>query len=223
MENEMELVATIKKGVPELGIFVDDMQARVSSRDIAKIFDKEHYNVIRDIEDKILPYIARDFGELNFELSSYKSEQNKKLPEYLLTFDGFTLLVMGYTGQKAMDFKVRYINAFRAMGTLITTRLLSKVGYREMVGSIRLNIGNNPETYAKEADMINQIVLGMKSKTFKELNGIKENESPRDSAVINKLNELDRAQRLNSQLIIARLSFDQRKQIISNNFVIGDK
>lgn len=218
MENEMELVATIKKGVPELGIFVDDMQARVSSRDIARIFNKEHFNVIRDIEDKILPYITRDFNDTNFELVKYKDAKGEKRPEYLLTFDGFTLLAMGYTGQKAMDFKVRYINAFRAMGTLITTRLLSKEGYREMVGAIKLNIGNNTETYAKEADMINQIILGMKSKTFKELNGIKENESPRDSAVINKLNELDRAQRLNSQLIIAKLSFEQRKQIIENNF-----
>lgn len=43
------------------------------------------------------------------------SMQRKKLPMYYMTKDGFTLLVMGYTGEKAMKFKEGYIKQFNAM------------------------------------------------------------------------------------------------------------
>ena len=86
-----------------------------TSRKVAEYFEKEHKNVIRDIENIL------DGGALKIELSSmfilssYKSVQNKELKEYLLTFDGFSLLVMGFTGAKAMKFKLAYIKAFNEM------------------------------------------------------------------------------------------------------------
>jgi hypothetical protein len=56
-----------------------------------------------------------DFSELNFEPAEYIDEQGKPRPSYDLTRDGFALLVMGFTGKKAMAWKVKYINAFNAM------------------------------------------------------------------------------------------------------------
>lgn len=55
------------------------------------------------------------FRQHNFVLSSYVSSQNKEFPMYIMTKDGFTLLVMGYTGNAAMAFKEEYINAFNKM------------------------------------------------------------------------------------------------------------
>ncbi|MBO9477566.1 Rha family transcriptional regulator [Shimia sp. R11_0] len=83
-----------------------------SSRDVAKRFGKEHKNVLRDI--KALD-CSEEFSRLNFELSDYKDTTGRKLPCYYMTHDGFTLLVMGFTGKVAMAWKEKYIWAFNAM------------------------------------------------------------------------------------------------------------
>ena len=62
------------------------------------MFEKEHYNVIRDI--KALD-CGTEFNALNFEAISYIDSMNREKPEYLMTRDGFTLLAMGFTGAKA--------------------------------------------------------------------------------------------------------------------------
>lgn len=89
-----------------------------TSRNIAKVFEKEHFHVLRDIRD-ILKECSLEFGASNFGCSSYKTEQNKEATEYFLTKDGFVLLVMGYTGEKAMRFKEAYIKAFNEMEVLL--------------------------------------------------------------------------------------------------------
>lgn len=85
-----------------------------SSLDVAKVFGKEHKNVLRDIEN-LFEDIPQDFTELNFEPSNYKDSTGRELPMYNLTRDAFTLLAMGFTGKKAMQFKIAYIEAFNAM------------------------------------------------------------------------------------------------------------
>lgn len=96
----------------ELGIFINNDRPVVSSRDIARVFGKEHKNVLRDIQNLKCP---ASFTELNFELSAYEDSTGRSLSEYLITRDGFTLLVMGFNGEKAMQWKVKYIEAFNAM------------------------------------------------------------------------------------------------------------
>ncbi|MEG1912664.1 MAG: Rha family transcriptional regulator [Cloacibacillus sp.] len=51
------------------------------------MFEKEHYNVIRDIEKLEIP---KEVAALNFEVGSYKDSQNQERPMYLMTCDGFT-------------------------------------------------------------------------------------------------------------------------------------
>ncbi|WP_320008441.1 Rha family transcriptional regulator [Maridesulfovibrio sp.] len=84
----------------------------VSSLSIAEHFGKRHDNIIRDIAKLEIP---DNFRLLNFEESSYINGQNKHQPAYNLTRDGFTILVMGFTGKAAMKWKIRYIEAFNAM------------------------------------------------------------------------------------------------------------
>lgn len=209
---------SIKSGIEELGIFEKGNDAWVSSRNIAKLFDKRHDNVLQDIKDKVLPFVSEEFGRLNFQESSYKNSQNKKQPEYILNRKSFTMVVMGYTGQKAMQFKEAYIEAFETMFNVIETRLLSKAGYKEMTSAIAKVYGADRHLFSAEADMINEIVLGMKAKDFKAVNRIDENGHTRDSVVQAKLDKLDKAQRLNAQLITAGMDFNTRKSIIQRNF-----
>lgn len=91
---------------------IENGQAVTDSVKVAEVFGKLHKNVIRDIQEKILPNVSTDFGQLNFEPSTYVNEQNKVQPMYRMTRDGFTMVAMGYTGAKAMQFKEAYINAF---------------------------------------------------------------------------------------------------------------
>ena len=74
----------------------------VSSLDIAETFGKEHKHVLRDIREL---HCSEEFRQSNFEQSKYMNEQNHQQPMYYMTRDGFTILVMGYTGEKAMKFK----------------------------------------------------------------------------------------------------------------------
>ena len=100
--------------VSNLGIFVQDggRRAVVSSRDVARVFEKEHRRVMQRIREL---GCSEDFAAHNFVLGSYKDSQNQERPEYIMTRDGFVLLAMGFTGEKAMQFKEAYIAAFNAM------------------------------------------------------------------------------------------------------------
>ena len=94
-------------------ITVVDGKPVVTSKQVADHFGKQHRNVLVDI--KSLLSDSGEFGELNFLLTTYISSQNKELPCYEMTRDGFTLLAMGYTGKDALLWKVKYIEAFNAM------------------------------------------------------------------------------------------------------------
>lgn len=95
----------------------------VSSREIADNFEKEHKNVLRDIENLIIGGGSNLSRPLFIE-SKYQHPQNKQwYKEYLLTRDGFSLLVMGFTGAKALEWKLKYIEAFNKMEEYIKNQL----------------------------------------------------------------------------------------------------
>jgi len=86
-----------------------DGKVFVSSLDIADNFGKQHKNIIRDVENiECTP----EFSELNFEPTSYLDKSNRESKCYNITRDGFSFLVMGFTGKKAAIWKEKYIEAF---------------------------------------------------------------------------------------------------------------
>lgn len=106
-----------------------------TSRVVAEQFGKQHKNILRDIEALISQLRSEPstsstesrfglstaaFAEENFLLTTYRDSTGRELPMYLLTRDGFTLLAMGFTGARAVQFKVAYINAFNRMERLIS-------------------------------------------------------------------------------------------------------
>lgn len=87
----------------------------VSSLQVAEHFGKNHFDVLKAIRSLEIP---DDFRASNFSVSEYEAKTGivkRKYPMYYMTRDGFVLLVMGFTGKKAMEWKIKYIQAFNAM------------------------------------------------------------------------------------------------------------
>ena len=109
-----------------------------TSRNIAEVFEKRHSDVLRDIRNVLDSLPDKKFGERNFALSSYVTEQNKENPEYLLTRDGTMLLIMGYTGEKALSLKTAYIERFNEMELLLTTAKIKEIPIFEEIQTASL-------------------------------------------------------------------------------------
>lgn len=101
----VELVSTSKSG-----------KDVTTSLIVADVFGKRHSDVLRDI-DKLS--CSQDFRERNFALSSYKSTQGKEMPMYEITKNGFSFLAMGFTGEKAGEFKEKFIAEFDKRDSLL--------------------------------------------------------------------------------------------------------
>ncbi len=88
---------------------------------VAETFNKDHKNVIRKI-DSLIDQLE-DSSILSrphlFEKTEYDNTQNKPMPMYYMNRDGFTLLAMGFTGKEALEWKLKYIEAFNSMEELI--------------------------------------------------------------------------------------------------------
>lgn len=97
-------------------VFENNNEAVTSSRLVAEYFHKRHDTVIRAIENL---NCSKEFNRHNFAEITYTDSRGRKQPEYLMTKDGFTILAMGFTGAKAMQFKEAYINAFNKMEQLL--------------------------------------------------------------------------------------------------------
>ena len=86
-----------------------------SSRNVALAFGKEHFNVLRDIRNLLSVNPDTEFNAFNFECVDFIDKNGDYRPEYLLTRDGCMLLIMGYTGEKALKIKTAYIKRFNEM------------------------------------------------------------------------------------------------------------
>lgn len=80
---------------------------------VAETFEKEHRNVLKSIR-KLMSATNVAVAQM-FDETTYVNEQGKEQPMFVMNRDGFTLLAMGFSGEKALEFKVKYINAFNAM------------------------------------------------------------------------------------------------------------
>ena len=97
----------------------------VSSLQVAEIFGKRHDHVLRDIR-QVLTQVPEIFIKSNFGVFEYPVRRGfgtEMVKAYLLSKDGFTLLTMGYTGEKAMKFKVAYIDCFNEMEAQLANRV----------------------------------------------------------------------------------------------------
>lgn len=102
-------------------VSVHDGRPAVTSREVSRYFNKRHDAVLRDIA-AITSNCPESFSAHNFVGASYLDEQAKNRPMYIIHRDGFMLLVMGYTGKKALALKLAYIEAFNRMEAELARR-----------------------------------------------------------------------------------------------------
>lgn len=86
-------------------------QVVVASRKVAEHFEKLHKHVLDSIREILS---AENSADKFFKEVSY-IYKGRRLPEYIMTRDGFSLLAMGFTGRKALQWKLKYIEAFNRM------------------------------------------------------------------------------------------------------------
>ena len=192
-----------------------DYVARVDSRKIAEVFDKNHFDVLRSIKRIIGEDsgYSTDFTERNFAVSKYVDETGRKLPCYLLTRDGFVALAMGFTGKKADGFKEQYIKLFNEMEQRILTIQSLADQHPMLTEAIKATRQDpKPWDYSNEADMINRIVLGMTAKQYREKHGVPKAEPIRPHMTKDDADLMRRLQFIDIGLQYAMPDFQQRKR-----------
>lgn len=200
----------------EYGIFADMKETvRVNSLKVAEYFGKQHKHVLRDVEKITEPKsgLSKEFVEKNFTRANYVDATGRKLPCYQMTRDGFTLLVMGYSGAKAMHFKEQYIKQFNKMEKFIRALAETREEFPLLTANIAL-IHDDPKPYhySNEANMLNRLAIGMTAKEFRVLHGLKDGESIRPYLTPEQVDTLDTLQKIDTGLMLAMPDFNQRKR-----------
>lgn len=122
-------------------VFLQNRQALTTSLKVAEYFEKQHMHVMRDIRDLIAQIGDISKSGLMFRKATYVDTYGRQQNMYNMNRDGFTLLAMGFTGKKALQFKLDYIQAFNQMEQFLLNqqneqwraiRKSGKVGNKEM-------------------------------------------------------------------------------------------
>ena len=169
-------------------VYLQNDEPVCSSLQVAEKFGKEHRNVLQNVDNLIAENLA---VKSMFKLSSYKADNGQSYRQFYMNRDGFSLLVMGFTGKKALDWKLPYIKAFNQMEkfirekqtqTWIETRKAGKLTRKAETDTIK-----NLVKYAKTQGSQHADKLYMTySKLANKMAGV----SKRDEATVMQLNNL---------------------------------
>ena len=190
----------------------------VTSLDVAETFEKRHDHVLRDVEKlkKDIP----NFGEMFFE-TTMPDSYGRSQKAFLMNRDGFTLLVMGYTGEKAMKFKLAYIKQFNAM----EQALIGKMKEREKGIAVRqaltkaIQQSNENErmhgrAYSTYTDVVYKVVFGKSAKQLREEYGITKKDNLRDCFSADELSMVQSVEMIVSGLMNCGWGYDEIKGFI---------
>ncbi|WP_275781897.1 Rha family transcriptional regulator [Latilactobacillus curvatus] len=103
-------------------VIMKNQQAVTSSLQIAEAFGKQHKDVLEAIRDKMSTAENSALFKMFYE-DTYVAGNGKRNRMYYMNRDGFTFLAMGFTGKKADEFKLKYIEAFNQMENSIKAQL----------------------------------------------------------------------------------------------------
>lgn len=190
----------------------------VSSLDVAETFGKQHAHVLRDIKEL---ECSEEFRLSNFGESSYINSQNKKQPMYYMTRDGFTILVMGYTGEKAMRFKEAYIKQFNVMEKALQGKLIERekgIAVRQSLTKALQQSAENERmhghAYSTYTNCIYKVLFGKNAKQLREDLGIGKTDNIRDYLSAEELKAIQSMECLVSGLVDCGWGYDQIKEFI---------
>ena len=193
----------------------------VSSLDVAETFGKRHDNVLKDIREL---ECSEEFRLLNFEESTYSNSQNKRQPMFYMTRDGFTILVMGYNGEKAMRFKEAYIKQFNVMEKALQGKLIERekgIAVRQSLTKALQQSAENERmhghAYSTYTNCIYKVLFGKNAKQLREELGIGKKDNLRDYLSVEELKAIQSMECLVSGLVDCGWGYDQIKEFIQKN------
>ena len=207
---------------PEFNLYERKGQAFCSSRQVAEEFSRQHKHILDTITKLTEPTsgLSEEFILLNFEENSYRDSSGKRNREYLITKDGFTMVVMEFKTKKARQFKEAYINRFNAMEEFIKNLATAKLEHPAFTDAVML-AHEEPKHYhfSNESNMINRIVLGMDAKQFKQANGIDaKTPSIRPYLTTEQIAAIVTLQRADIGLLVVMPDFQARKQALTQYY-----
>ena len=106
-------------------VYLKNDEAVCTSVEVAEKFRKRHDKLISEIKRKYPDLIRKSVvqnGGAKFFFESTYENRGKQYPMFLMNRDGFALLVMGFTGKEALEWKLKYIEAFNKMETMLKER-----------------------------------------------------------------------------------------------------
>lgn len=185
-------------------------EAVCDSLQVAQRFGKRHDVVLRNIENAISD-MDSETAKLWFQKSIYKSQDNNKsYPMYYMNRDGFSLLIMGFTGKKAFEWKVEYIKAFDKMESLLREKSTQAWEESRRIGKL---------TRKSEADVIKKLVEYAKEQgsthadklymTYSKLANRMVGVNSREQATITQLNNLTMMENIILKMIVAGMEADK--------------
>lgn len=210
------IISHFDKGVQLMELVeIKNNQAVVSSRQVAESFGKEHRAVLRSIRELQSVQNCADW----FYKTTYTDDKNRTYPMYLMNRDGFSILVMGFTGEKAMQWKIKYIKAFNKMEKALNKqnaiREAGKIARRNLTDTIRDEIPDSPHknfVYSNFTDLVYKPVIGCSARQFRKKHGLGKKTNIRDYLSTDQIKAVDKYENLIKDLI--RMGWEY-KQIAS--------
>lgn len=183
-------------------VFIKGNELLTDSLMVADSFDKRHTHVLEKIE-KIIRDDSTEKSAQCFIKSKYKDASGKWNVKYLMNRDGFTFLVMGFTGKKADTWKWKYIDAFNKLEAVIMERKtvdwLETRKQGKLIRKDETDVIQQLVEYAKNQGSEHSQMLYM---TYTKLANRIVGVANRDEATLLQLNDLSTMERLIAKVVL---------------------
>ena len=203
-------------------VVLDGYQPVTDSRTVAAHFGKNHNHVVRDIRNLVEQMASeRQSPKLvsapMFTETTYQAEEGgRRYPMYLMNRDGFSLLAMGFTGKKALKFKLQFIDAFNKMEAALKKLALEGKDARWLETRA---LGKKTRKLLTQAIQALEDYFKARNKTFPQgylyghitntiQNALAIEKGSRDSQSVKKLNQLDQSEDIAGNVILQAVAED---------------
>lgn len=207
----------------EIMKFGREERVACTSLDVAETFGKEHYHVLEDIRVIQRTISSPEFTGLFLE-SSYVASNGKKHPMFVMGRDGFTLLVMGWTGEKAMQYKLSYIKQFNAMEEALQGKRIEREKGIAVRQSLTKALQQSTEAermhgfaYSTYTNCIYKVLFGMDANKLREKYKIGKKDNLRDCFSKEELCAIQSMECMVSGLVDCGWEYEQVKVFIEKN------
>ena len=207
-----------------------------TSLKVAEVFEKQHKDVLKAIDNLVSEMaLESQSAKLRSDMfckTTYKAEDGgRSYPLYVMNRDGFSLLVMGFTGEKALKWKIKYINAFNEMEAALKRIYAERQQWEIerakgilvrhiLTDTIKNVLPESPHknfAYPNYTNLFYKVLFGKTAKDLQAEFKLQKNESVRDQFTKDDLAEVENLERLTAGLINLGWGYEQIKTFMNDN------